>query len=67
MLLLAENTDAQTELRQEVMSTLKNEATESYERYIGRDDTFLAACVLESAQLRPILREHTCPNSRNFH
>lgn len=40
------------------MSALKNEASESYERYIDRDDTFLAACVLESARLRPILREH---------
>ncbi|GFF54272.1 cytochrome P450 CYP12A2 [Aspergillus udagawae] len=55
VLLLAENIEAQRELRQEVLSALENEASESYERYIDRDDTFLAACVLESARLRPIL------------
>jgi hypothetical protein len=59
VLLLAENSEAQTELRQEVLSALQSEASESYERYIDRDDTFLAACVLESARMRPILREHT--------
>lgn len=58
-MLLAENGEAQTELRQEVLSALQSEASESYERYIDRDDTFLAACILESARLRPILREHT--------
>ncbi|EDP49542.1 hypothetical protein KXV97_003798 [Aspergillus fumigatus] len=55
VLLLAENGEAQTELRQEVLSALQSEASESYERYIDRDDTFLAACILESARLRPIL------------
>ncbi|KAF7175502.1 hypothetical protein CNMCM7691_008603 [Aspergillus felis] len=55
VLSLAENTEAQTELRQEVLSALQNESSESYERYIDREDTFLAACVLESARLRPIL------------
>jgi hypothetical protein len=67
VLLLAENIEAQRELRQEVLSALENEASESYERYIDRDDTFLAACVLESARLRPILREHAHTPRWNEH
>ncbi|KAL4863831.1 hypothetical protein BDV12DRAFT_201697 [Aspergillus spectabilis] len=54
IILLAQNEWAQTELRTEVLAAVSNES-EPYERYIDREDTFLAACVLESSRLRPIL------------
>ncbi|OQE22156.1 hypothetical protein PENFLA_c013G08698 [Penicillium flavigenum] len=55
MLLLAQNAPAQTRLREEVVQAVINTAAEPYERFIDRDDTFLAACIVESSRLRPIL------------
>nr|ABV48727.1 cytochrome P450 monooxigenase [Penicillium lilacinoechinulatum] len=55
VLLLAQNPLAQTQLREEVMQALSDTAAEPYEHYIDSEDTFLAACVVESARLRPIL------------
>lgn len=57
MLLLAQNPMAQTRVREEVIQAVAKTGAEPYECFIDREDTFLAACVVESARLRPILRE----------
>ncbi|KAK4868491.1 hypothetical protein LT330_007213 [Penicillium expansum] len=55
MLLLAQNPMAQTRVREEVIQAVAKTGAEPYECFIDREDTFLAACVVESARLRPIL------------
>ncbi|KAL4969532.1 cytochrome P450 monooxygenase gliC [Aspergillus stella-maris] len=55
ILLLAQHEWAQTELRKEVLAARENHLSQPYEKYIDREDTFLAACVLESSRLKPIL------------
>lgn len=62
IILLAQHPDIQAQLRNESKAILdaKADASEAYqaiyERYVEREDTLLAGCILESARLRPILR-----------
>jgi cytochrome P450 len=54
-ILLAQDPNVQTELREEIQS-IDNSDSAAYANYINSDTTFLAACILESSRVRPILR-----------
>ncbi|KAK5988154.1 Cytochrome P450 monooxygenase verC [Cladobotryum mycophilum] len=50
---IAQHTDIQQKVRLEMQSYTQSE--ESYENYLCREDTLLAACILEVSRLHPIL------------
>jgi hypothetical protein len=55
---VAQHADVQEELRLELHAqTGDGRPGSCYEEYLCRDDTFLAACVLETSRLHPILRK----------
>jgi hypothetical protein len=55
---VGQHTDIQQELRLELHAQIGDDKPgSSYEEYLCRDDTFLAACVLEASRLHPILRK----------
>lgn len=56
-ILLAQHPAVQDQLRDEMEASIDRQDSVSYERYINSDDTLLAACILEAARLRPILRK----------
>ncbi|KAL7905943.1 cytochrome P450 [Trichoderma velutinum] len=53
MLRMAHHTITQSDVRQEIRTNSHSE--EEYEEYLRQDNTLLAACILESSRLHPIL------------
>ncbi|KAL7929951.1 cytochrome P450 [Trichoderma chlorosporum] len=53
ILRVAHHVDIQDEIRQEIRTNSQSE--EAYNEYLCRDNTLLAACILESSRLHPIL------------
>ncbi|KAL7952875.1 cytochrome P450 [Trichoderma compactum] len=53
MLRIAHHTIMQNDVRQEIKANSHSE--EEYEEYLRQDNTLLAACILESSRLHPIL------------
>ncbi|KAL7942002.1 cytochrome P450 [Trichoderma barbatum] len=53
ILRVAHHTSIQNEVRQEIEANYKFE--EAYDEYLRRENTLLAACILESSRLHPIL------------
>ncbi|KAH0527421.1 hypothetical protein TsFJ059_002425 [Trichoderma semiorbis] len=53
MLRIAHHTTTQNDVRQEIGANSDSE--EDYEEYLRQDNTLLAACILESSRLHPIL------------
>ncbi|KAK4060893.1 hypothetical protein Trihar35433_9818 [Trichoderma harzianum] len=53
MLRIAHHTTTQNDVRQEIRANSDSE--EEYEEYLRQDNTLLAACILESSRLHPIL------------
>ncbi|KAJ4859935.1 cytochrome p450 domain-containing protein [Trichoderma breve] len=53
MLRIAHHTSTQHDVRQEIGANSHSE--EDYEEYLRQDNTLLAACILESSRLHPIL------------
>ncbi|OTA04144.1 Cytochrome P450, putative [Trichoderma parareesei] len=50
---IAHHTAIQDEIRQEILDNYRSE--QEYEEYLRRDNTLLAACILEASRLHPIL------------
>lgn len=59
MLRIAHHTSTQHDVRQEIGADSHSE--EEYEEYLRQDNTLLAACILESSRLHPILRKRAIP------
>lgn len=59
MLRIAHHTTTQNDVRQEIGANSDSE--EEYEEYLRQDSTLLAACILESSRLHPILRKRAIP------
>lgn len=65
VILMAQHPAVQAEVRAEIAAvrTTRSDgddaesSSSSYERYINSDDTLLAACIVEAARVRPVLRE----------
>ncbi len=55
LILLAQHPNVQAELRVEIQSANSLDSA-AYANYVNSDKTFLAACILESSRVRPILR-----------